>query len=46
MKIDLLVGGDLGEIEPASLVGKRVRVESATGYVFIGNEVSLVDTTE
>lgn len=43
MRIDLMVSGDLGDIDPASLVGKVVQYEYDHPYIRIAHGVKIAE---
>lgn len=43
MRIDLIVSGDLGEVDPASLVGKVVEYEWDHPYIRIAQGVKIAE---
>jgi hypothetical protein len=45
-RVDLMVSGDLGEIDPASLVGKVVEYERDHPYIRIAHGVTILDEVQ
>ena len=45
-RVDLVVSGDLGDIDPASLVGKVVEYERDHPYIRIAHGVTILDEVQ
>ncbi len=45
-RVDLVVSGDLGEIDPASLVGKVVEFDRTHPWISIAHGVKVVDEAQ